>query len=320
MERERDFDAETLVDDWDDDFVQRLGVTIGAWTFCERTRTSNSPNVLSRRHCRTSLRSNRHPLLVRVLQTVQMSIPRRQTRTSARPKDTRARARTSNTPNVHSWRHTRTSLVPRTPVLVRVLQTLQMSIPGGTRARLTFQGHPFSCAYFKHSKCPFQAASLHVHSSKDTLARARTSNTPTVHSRRQVAHAHSFQGHPCSWAYFNDTPNVHSRQQTRTSPRPTHTLARARTSNNPNFHSWRQTRTSTSSHGASCSCKNCKHPWSCMRVARTHAPAKHRKKLSLSQNSPPPQIRSQSTPSRLKSCKNDTTPHPTHRRRARVHR
>jgi hypothetical protein len=30
MERERDFDAESLVDDRDDDFVQRLGVTIGA--------------------------------------------------------------------------------------------------------------------------------------------------------------------------------------------------------------------------------------------------------------------------------------------------
>jgi hypothetical protein len=33
MERERDFDAETLVGDWDDDCLQHLGVTIGAWTF-----------------------------------------------------------------------------------------------------------------------------------------------------------------------------------------------------------------------------------------------------------------------------------------------
>ena len=72
---------------------------------------------------------------MRVLQTLQMSTIGGTLRTSTRPKDTRARARTSNTPNVHAWRHTARPLVPRTPVLVRVLQTLQVSTIGGTRAR-----------------------------------------------------------------------------------------------------------------------------------------------------------------------------------------
>ena len=105
----------------------------------------------------------RTPVLVRVLQTLQMSIRRH----SARP------------------------LVPRTPVLVRVLQTLQMSIPGG---------------------------SWHVPRPKDTRARARTSNTP----------------------------NVHSWRHSRTSPRSKDTRARARTSNTPDVRSGRQMSTSDS--------------------------------------------------------------------------
>ena len=83
---------------------------------------------------RTSL-VPRTPVLVRVLQTLQMSISGGIAHVH-RPKDTRARARTSNTPTVHSWRHSARPLVPRTPVLVRVLQTLQMSILGGILARL----------------------------------------------------------------------------------------------------------------------------------------------------------------------------------------
>ena len=77
----------------------------------------------------------RTPVLVRVLQTLQMSILGGRSRTSPRSKDTRARARTSNTPTVHSRRQLARRPVPRTPVLVRVLQTLQMSVPGGIRAR-----------------------------------------------------------------------------------------------------------------------------------------------------------------------------------------
>ena len=101
-------------------------------------------------------------------------------------------------------------LVPRTPVLARVLQTLQMSIHGGILHVHSFQGHPCSCAYFKHSKCPFRRHSCTSTRPKDTRARARTSNTPNVHSGG-ILHV----------------------------PRPKDTRARARTSNTPNVHSRR---------------------------------------------------------------------------------
>ena len=75
-------------------------------------------------------------MLVRVLQTLQMSIHRRHTRTSTRPKDTRARARTSN--------------ISKCP------------FEAASQHVLSSQGHPCSCKYFKHSKCPFSAALPHV--------------------------------------------------------------------------------------------------------------------------------------------------------------
>ena len=140
-------------------------------------------------------------MLVRVLQTLQMSILGGYV---ARPSSqghpcSRAYFKHSNCPFTAAYSHvsssqghpcsrayfkhskcpfaaaSRTSLVPRTPVLVRVLQTLQMSVLGGISHVLSFQSHPCSCAYFKHSKCPFLAAYSHVH---------------------------SCQGHPCSCAYF----------------------------------------------------------------------------------------------------------------------
>ena len=155
----------------------------------------------------------RTPVLARVLQTLQMSIP-------------------GGMLHVHC---------PRTPVLVRVLQTLQLSIIGGNEHVPSSQGHPCSRAYFKHSNCPFMAASCtslvprtpvlvrvlqtlqmsilggtlaRLTRSKDTRARARTSNTP----------------------------NVHSRRPTRTSTRPKDTRARASTSNTPNVLSRRHAR------------------------------------------------------------------------------
>jgi hypothetical protein len=102
------------------------------------------------------------------------------------------------------------------------------------------QGHPCSCAYFKHSKCPFLAASARLlvprtpalvrvlqtlqlsilggipparrRCPKDTRARARTSNTPNVHSRAVL-----------------QTLQLSRRQSAR--PRPKDTRARARTPN-----------------------------------------------------------------------------------------
>ena len=105
-------------------------------------------------------------------------------------------------------------LVPRTPVLVRVLQTLQMSIGRQSHVHSS-QGHPFSCAYFKHPNV-HSAASRTSACSKDTRSRARTSNSPSVHSRRH----------------------------TRTSPRSKDTRARARTSNTPNVRAGRHSGTS----------------------------------------------------------------------------
>ena len=220
----------------------------------------------SRRHSSHVSSSQGHPLLVRVLQTLQMSIHGGIPRTSTRPKDTRARARTSNTPNVHLAASAR-PLVPR-HLLVRVLQTFQVS-----------QGHPCSCAYFKHSNVhrrprtflvpitPLLVRVLqtlqmsirrlqHVPRPKDTRARARTSNTPNVHSGGILArplvprtpvlvrvlqtlqmsilggipHVLSSQSHPCSCAYFKHSKFPFWRQ-TRTSTRPTAPRARARTSN-----------------------------------------------------------------------------------------
>ena len=76
----------------------------------------------------------RTPVLVRVLQTLQMSI---HGGILARP------------------------LVPRTPVLVRVLQTLQMSIQAALSHVTSSQGHPCSCAYFKHAEPCILVAHTH---------------------------------------------------------------------------------------------------------------------------------------------------------------
>ena len=143
------------------------------------------------------LASQGHPARART-QTSKCPFQAAQARPSS--KDTRSRARTSNTPNVHSGGIMARILVPRTPVLVRVLQTLQMSTIGGT-AHVSRPKH-LLVAYFKHSKCP-RAASRTSSRSKDTRSRARTSNSPDFHSWRQA----------------------------RTSTRPTAPRARARTSN-----------------------------------------------------------------------------------------
>ena len=150
-----------------------------------RARTSNTPNVHSRRHRCTSL-VPRTPVLVRVLQTLQLSILGG---IRARPLVPRTPVLVrvlQTSPNVHSGGMLARPLVPRTPVLVRVLQTLQLSTPGGTLHVSSSQGHPFSCAYFKHSKCPFSAAYAHVVRPKDTRSRARTSNTPNFRTTRQT--------------------------------------------------------------------------------------------------------------------------------------
>ena len=47
----------------------------------------------------------------------------------------------------------RTSLfIPRTSIFVRVFQTLEVTISGSIPQVSSSQGHPFSCAYFKHSR------------------------------------------------------------------------------------------------------------------------------------------------------------------------
>ena len=210
----------------------------------------------------------RTPVLVRVLQTLQMSIPGG-IRARPRPKDTLARARTSDIPTVHSRRLRARPFVPRTPVLVRVLQTLQMSILGGILARPLVPITPLLVRVLQ---------TLQMSILGGTLARLLVPSTP---------------------------------------------VARARTSNSPDFHSWRQTRTSTrpTAPRARARTSNILNP--CMRVARTHAPAcTVRKKLILPLTiklatvaNPVPidavasQILSKTTP-----------PHPTHRPgRARVH-
>ena len=152
-----------------------------------RARTSNTPNVHSWRHTRTSTRPKDTRARARTSNTPNVH-SRRHTRTSPRSKDTRARARTSNTPNVHAWRHTARPLVPRTPVLVRVLQTLQMSIPGGTEHVLLVPRTPVARA--RTSNTPNVHSWRHTRTSprsKDTRARARTSNTPDVRSGRQMS-------------------------------------------------------------------------------------------------------------------------------------
>ena len=116
----------------------------------------------------------RTPVLARVLQTLQMSIPGG---ILARPLGPRTsflvRVLQTLQLSIQGGKSARL-LVPRTPVLARVLQTLQMSIRGGIRST---------------SPRP-----------KDTRARARTSNTPNVHTRRQIAHVLAFQGYPSARA------------------------------------------------------------------------------------------------------------------------
>ena len=123
-------------------------------------------------------------------------------------------------------------LVPRTPVLARVLSnTPNVHSRRHTSHVTSSQGHPFSCAYFKHSKCP--------------LGGNRTSPS---------------QGHPCSRAYFK-----HSKCPsggTRTSPRPKDTRSRARTSNTPNVHSGGKSHVSASQG----------HPFSCAYFKQSKCP------------------------------------------------
>ena len=147
MEHERDFDAESLVGVWytrlrSAPWRKELSLDIR-----ERTRTSNTPNVHSGgiQHVHSS---QGHPCSCAYFKHSKCPFMAA-TRTSTRPKDTRARARTSNTPNVHSWRHTARPLVPRTPVLV-----------------------------------------------------ASTSNTPKIQTRRRLVHAWLLNLHPCLRRYF----------------------------------------------------------------------------------------------------------------------
>ena len=122
-------------------------------------------------------------------------------RTSPRSKDTRARARTSNTPNVHYRRQ-----------LTHVAQ---------------FQGHPCSCAYFKHSKCPYPAASAHVD---------------------------SFQRHPCSCAYFKQSKFPPGRHTARLPVPRTPVLARVLQTLQMSILGGLQHVSSSQGHPSSCAC------------------------------------------------------------------
>ena len=190
-------------------------------------------------------------MLVRVLQTLQMSIFGGKLARLLVPRTPVARARTSNTPNVHSGRLSCTCF--------------------------TFQGHPFSCAYFKHSKCPFQAALAHVppvprtpvlvrvlqHSNCPFSAASRTSPRPKdtrcscayfKHSKcPYLAALSQFSSNtPCSCAYFKHPVLPAARAVCSFQGHP----SRARTSNTPDFHSWRHNAHVHSSHGAPCSRAN----------------------------------------------------------------
>ena len=78
------------------------------------------------------------------------------------------RAHISNTRGDHFWQHSTSLLIPRTPIFVHVFQTLEVTISAALQQVPLSQGHPFSCAYFKHSS-PFPAVTIHF--------RARISNT-----------------------------------------------------------------------------------------------------------------------------------------------
>ena len=173
-------------------------------------------------------------------------------------------------------------LVPRTPVLVRVLQTLQMSIHGGIppvrtsrlHVRAHSQGHPFSRAYFKQSKCPrsrptpvlVRVPTSNVHRRQRPLV-PRTpvlarvlANSPSVHSRRHHAHVASVPRTPVLARVLQTVQMSIPGGSLCTYTRPKDTRARARTSNTPNFRFQAAYAHVHSSHGAPCSCANFKHP------------------------------------------------------------
>ena len=103
------------------------------------------------RQQRTSHFIPRTPVFVRVFQTLEVTIFRQQSNKSLHPKDIHFRARISNTRG--HFGSFRTSLfIPRTSIFVRVFQTLEVTIFGSIRTSPSSQGHPFSCAYFKHSR------------------------------------------------------------------------------------------------------------------------------------------------------------------------
>ena len=86
----------------------------------------------------------RTPFLVRVFQTLEFLSSFYIT-----PKDTRV----LQTLQVTIFGSISTSpFIPRTPVIARVCQTLQVTIIGSPLQVFSSHGHPFSCAYFKHSR------------------------------------------------------------------------------------------------------------------------------------------------------------------------
>ena len=92
------------------------------------TRPLQHLQVASSRRLRARQLVPQTPVLVRVLQHLQVASSRRLSSTSTRPTDTRSRARTSAPPPGGLLRRLRArSLVPRAPVLVRILQHLQVA-------------------------------------------------------------------------------------------------------------------------------------------------------------------------------------------------
>ena len=82
-------------------------------------------------------------------------------------------------------------LVPRTPVLVRVLQHLGWPLWAATEHICSFHGHPFSCNHCSTSRWPFKAAAMHVSSSHGHLFLVRVLQHLQVASLRCLEHISS---------------------------------------------------------------------------------------------------------------------------------
>ena len=172
------------------------------------------------------------PVLVGVLQTLQVATKRPLLHTFSHPMGTRSRGRISNTPGGHTR-----------PLLHTFLS----------------HGHPFSWAYLKHSRSPPAAALDTFPYPMGTRSRGRISNTPGGHPQPLATHVSSSHGHPFSCKYFkhsrwttfepridtrslvpwtpvlvcstSNTPGGHLQPLLHTFPHPMHTRSRASISN-----------------------------------------------------------------------------------------